>query len=517
MAPTPDLDASVWEAFFAENPDPCFVYAVGTPPAPRFTVAAVNTAWLEVSGLPADTVGKSLEQLMPPEVASLIGQRLERSVQQRVRLAYEEELRFKNEARYWRTTIAPLAIDGAVRYLVCFGHDLTDMRNNAELERRLQETQKLESLGVMAGGIAHDFNNLLTAILGHISLVRMDASCSPALQEHAANVETAAQRAAGLCRQMLAYSGRGRVKVGRIDLDELVRETTELLTLSTSKSTRVELVLQAKGAAIEGDPSQLQQVIMNLVLNASEACEGKQGLVTITTGFESVKRTEPPPAHLGLDILDGHFAFLEVKDNGAGMTPQTQARMFDPFFTTKFTGRGLGLSAVLGIVRGHSGGVGVESEVGRGTKFRVLLPVATGEPEAARAPSAAATLTGGGTVLVVDDEEVVRTVARRILESHGFSVVTVDDGQAGVEAVRAAPQRFVAVLMDLTMPKLDGIGALQRLRQFDPNVPVILVSGYDEQDVVARLSGTGVAGFLHKPFTAEMLSGALALALHERT
>jgi PAS domain S-box-containing protein len=511
------LDLGVWKAFFDENPDPCFAYAVGTPPAPRFTLIAVNSAWLEVTGLPADTVGNSLERLMPPESSSLIAQRLERVVEGRVHVAYEEELRFKNEARYWRTTIAPLTIDGAVRYLVCFGHDLTDMRRNAELERRLQETQKLESLGVMAGGIAHDFNNLLTSILGNISLVRLAEGRSPELHEPAAQVETAARRAAELCRQMLAYSGRGRLMVRRLDLDELVRETTELLKLSTSKSTRLELVLQAKDATVVGDPSQLQQVIMNLVLNASEACEGKQGLVRITTGFQSVRPNEKPPVHLGLEVQGGQFVFLEVMDDGAGMTPETQARMFDPFFTTKFTGRGLGLSAVLGIVRGHSGGLVVESVIGRGTKFRVLLPVATGEAEAPPAPRAAPALTGAGRVLVVDDEESVRKVAARILESRGFSVVTADDGQAGVELVRRAQQPFVAVLMDLTMPKLDGVAALQELRRLAPKVPVILMSGYDEQDAVARSAGSGLAGFLQKPFTAQTLSNALSLALTAAT
>jgi PAS domain S-box-containing protein len=507
---SPVLPDAMWRGFFAASPDPCFAYAVGTPPAPRFSIAAVNPAWLQVTGMPADVVGRSLEELTPPEVAELLAKRLERAVEARVHLVYEEELRFKNQVRYWRTTIAPLVIDGAVRYLVCFGHDLTDMRSNAELERRLQQTQKLESLGVMAGGIAHDFNNLLTAILGHMSLVRMDPSCSPALQEHAASVETAAHRAAELCRQMLAYAGKGRLTVGRLDLDQLVRETTQLLTFSTSKNTRLQLALNAPGATIEGDASQLQQVIMNLVLNASEACDGKQGLVTITTGLEAVKPgAEPPAPHLGLDMIEGQFAFLEVADNGAGMTPQTQARMFDPFFTTKFTGRGLGLSAVLGIVRAHSGGVGVESEVGRGTKFRVLLPVAKDKPDAPRPPAVAPPLAGGGTVLIVDDEEVVRTVAARIVESFGYAVVTAEDGLAGVEAVRRTAIRFTAVLMDLTMPRLDGVGAFEQLRQIDPKLPVILMSGYDEQAAVARFAGTGLAGFLQKPFTAEMLRAAL--------
>jgi PAS domain S-box-containing protein len=473
----------------------------------------VNPAWLEMTGLPSEIMGKSLSQLMPPDVASVIEQRLERSVEKRVHLSYEEELRFKNEARYWRTTIAPVVLDGEVRYLVCFGHDLTDMRNNAELERRLQQTQKLESLGVMAGGIAHDFNNLLTGILGHISLISMDDACTPELQAHATQVELATQRAAALCRQMLAYSGKGRFTNKRLDLDLLVRETTELLKLSLAKNARLELVLEAKGSKVEGDPSQLQQVIMNLVLNASEACEGQQGVIRIATGLESLKRTEQPRPDQVLDILDGQFVFLEVTDNGAGMTPQTQARMFDPFFTTKFTGRGLGLSAVLGIVRGHSGGVGVESELGRGTKFRVLLPVATGEIQPEVVAKRTPVVRGSGTVLVVDDEEVVRTVARRILESFGFSVVIARDGREGVDLVLGAQQPFVAVLMDLTMPTLDGVAAFEEVRRSQQQVPIILMSGYSEQDVVARFAGKGLAGFLQKPFTLEMVSEQLALAL----
>ncbi len=503
----------MWAAFFADNPDPCFVYEVGTPPAPRFTMAAVNPAWHEVTGLPAEIVGKSLSQLMPPDVASVIEQRLERAVEKRVHLAYEEELRFKNEARCWRTTVAPVILDGEVRYLVCFGHDLTDMRNNAELERRLQQTQKLESLGIMAGGIAHDFNNLLTGILGHISMISMAESCTPELQAHATQVEMAAQRAAALCRQMLAYSGRGRFTTKQLDLDQLVRETTELLSLSLSKNARLDLVLGAKGSVVEGDPSQLQQVIMNLVLNASEACEGRQGVISIATGVESVKRTEQPRADQVLDILEGQFVFLEVTDNGAGMTPQTQARMFDPFFTTKFTGRGLGLSAVLGIVRGHSGGVGVESELGRGTKFRVLLPISSGETKPEAVARRTPVVHGSGAVLVVDDEEVVRTVACRILESFGFSVVTASDGREGVDLVIGARQPFVAVLMDLTMPNLDGVAAFEELRTLKPQVPVILMSGYSEQDAVARFAGRGLAGFLQKPFTFQMVSEQLALAL----
>jgi two-component system cell cycle sensor histidine kinase/response regulator CckA len=345
----------------------------------------------------------------------------------------------------------------------------------------------------------------------------MDEACSPELQEHASHVELAALRAAELCRQMLAYSGRGRLSVRRLELDQLVRETTKLLAMSLSKNTRLDLDLRAGGVAIHGDAGQLQQVIMNLVLNASEACEGRQGLVQIKTGVESVKGTGQPLASMPLDIFDGEFVFLEVIDDGAGMSPQTQARMFDPFFTTKFTGRGLGLSAVLGIVRGHSGGVGVESEPDRGTKFRVLLPIAKGEPEPLATPKPPAELHGAGTVLVVDDEDVVRVVTRRILESLGFTVVLAADGQEAIELIQAAAQPFVAVLMDLTMPRLDGVAAFRQLQALGVTTPVLLMSGYTEQDAVARFSGKGLAGFLQKPFTAEMLSSKLGVALQAKT
>jgi CheY-like chemotaxis protein len=312
---------------------------------------------------------------------------------------------------------------------------------------------------------------------------------------------------------MLAYSGRGRFTVRRLELDELVRETTQLLSMSISKNTRLELNLNAAGRLVQGDPGQLQQVIMNLVLNASEACEGKPGTIAISTGVESVKRTEQPDVEQVLDILEGQFVFLEVKDNGAGMTAQTQTRMFDPFFTTKFTGRGLGLSAVLGIVRGHSGGVGVESELGNGTKFRVLLPIASGQPEPAAVAVPPPMLHGTGTVLVVDDEEVVRNVAARILESLGFSVVTAADGRDGVDRVLSAEQPFVAILMDLTMPQLDGVAAFEELQRAEQGAPVILMSGYSEQDAVERFAGKGLAGFLQKPFTPEMMSVQLRLVL----
>jgi PAS domain S-box-containing protein len=398
--------------------------------------------------------------------------------------------------------------------------DVTEQKRRDEerelLERRLQQTQKLESLGVLAGGIAHDFNNLLTGILGHISLLRMHPSCDHELAQHAEHVEVAATRAADLCRQMLAYSGKGRFSVRRLKLDELVRESTQLLKLSISKSTSLELALSAPHATVEADATQLQQVVMNLVLNASEACADHHGLVRVTTGVAAVSHEELRDAFLEPDLPGGNYVFVEVADNGSGMSTETLARIFDPFFTTKFTGRGLGLSAVLGIVRGHSGAIRVDSAPGRGTKFRVLLPENAGEVrsvESSRRPPEAA---GSGRVLVVDDEEIVRTVTARVLTALGYTVITAADGREAVDTLRASREPVDAVLMDLTMPKLDGVAALEELRRLRSDLPVILMSGYNEQDAVARFAAAGLAGFLQKPFSAETLGAKVGKALRKR-
>jgi PAS domain S-box-containing protein len=398
--------------------------------------------------------------------------------------------------------------------------DVTEQKRRDEerelLERRLQQTQKLESLGVLAGGIAHDFNNLLTGILGHISLLRMHPSCNEELAQHAEHVEFAAARAADLCRQMLAYSGKGRFSVQRLVLDDLVRETTQLLKLSTSKSTSLELLLSAPNATVEADATQLQQVVMNLVLNASEACEDGQGLVRVTTGIARVTHDELRDAFLAPDLPGGKYVFVEVADDGSGMSPETLSRIFDPFFTTKFTGRGLGLSAVLGIVRGHSGAIRVESTPGRGTKFRVLLPENEGEVHSAESSRRPPDPRGSGRVLVVDDEEIVRTVTARVLSTLGYTVITAADGREAIDTLQASHEPIDAVLMDLTMPKLDGVAAFEELRRLQRDLPVILMSGYNEQDAVARFAASGLAGFLQKPFSAATLSAKVGKALGKR-
>jgi PAS domain S-box-containing protein len=385
-----------------------------------------------------------------------------------------------------------------------------------QFEGRLQEAQRLESLGVMAGGIAHDFNNILTSVLGNASLAKIDVPADSPLQEYLQSITQGAIRAADLCKQLLAYSGQGRFNVKNLSLNELIEETTHLLQLSISKKAVLHFELHSELPAIGADATQIRQVIMNLVINASEAIGEKSGVIRISTGLARVDPSYPGGTPPAADLPEGTYVYLEVADSGCGMEPETMARIFDPFFTTKFTGRGLGLSAVLGIVRGHNGSLRTYSEPGRGTTFKLLFPCSGGEADPKARPAAVPAVVGWrgqGRVLVVDDEESVRSTAALMLERLGFQVEVAGDGREAVAKFRTDPERFSLVLMDLTMPHLDGVQAFAELRGIYAGVRVILMSGFNEQEAISRFSGKGLAGFLHKPFTFEALTHAVQGAL----
>jgi PAS domain S-box-containing protein len=375
-----------------------------------------------------------------------------------------------------------------------------------QIERKLQESQKLESLGVLAGGIAHDFNNLLTGILGNASFARMDIPANSPAQPSLEQVELAAQRAADLCKQMLAYSGKGRFIVQQLDLSAVVRETADLLQVSASKNAVIKYALAADLPAISADATQIRQIIMNLVINASEAVGEKSGVIGIATGMIHADRTYLTEAYMSPNIPEGDYVYLEVSDNGSGMDAATRAKIFEPFFTTKFTGRGLGLAAVLGIIRGHRGALKVYSEPGKGTSFKLLLPSAKGPADAApEKPPAVSTWRGTGTLLIVDDEETVRVTTSRMVERIGFDVLLARDGLEALEIFHREGPRIAGVLLDLTMPVLDGNATFTELRRIDPEVRVLLMSGFNEQDAIHRFAGKGLAGFIQKPFKAETL------------
>jgi PAS domain S-box-containing protein len=399
--------------------------------------------------------------------------------------------------------------------IIAFCRDIT-ARRRAEnerrvFERRLQETQKLESLGVLAGGIAHDFNNLLTGILGNATVAATQIDAASPLRALLAQIETAATRAANLCQQMLAYAGKGRFLVRRLDLNNVVRETTQLLRGSITKHAALQAELASELPPIMADAMQMRQIITNLVINAAEALAERPGSIDISTRVVCASAEDLAGAHLGPEILPGDYLALEVRDTGIGMSPEVQARIFDPFFTTKFTGRGLGLAAVLGIVRGHHGALKVESEEGVGTRFVVLLPVADGAAETTAAVAGNdEEWQSSGKILVIDDEEILRTTTAAMLELFGLTPVCAEDGFAGVEAFAAAPDDVRLILLDLTMPNLDGLQTLERIRDLRRDAPILLMSGFTEQEVARRFAGHELSGFLQKPFKLSTLREKLA-------
>ena len=392
----------------------------------------------------------------------------------------------------------------------------TDIDDRKRIEEQLRHTAKLESLGVLAGGIAHDFNNLLTGILGNASqaleIFQPRNAADKAVLE---NIVGASERAAHLTRQMLAYSGRGNFLIRDVDLSDLVRGISVLVQSSIPKTVHLRLELRDRLPCIQVDPGQMQQVVMNLIINGAEAIpETADGVVTVTTQTQTVDEEYARNFDMAYSLQPGLYVALEVHDNGSGMTAETQRKIFDPFFTTKFHGRGLGLSAVQGIVRGHKGALRVYSEPGHGTTFKILFPASGATaPETVAEQKQAHRSHRTGTVLVIDDEELVRKTITAVLERGGYSVVTAHDGQAGVDVFREMPDRVELVILDLTMPTMNGEETMRHLRALRPHIPVILSSGYNQVEATRKFVGKGLASFLQKPFTVSQLMNAVEGAL----
>ena len=405
------------------------------------------------------------------------------------------------------------AIGGVVTFLD-ISKEIRAEEERTKMEKQVQHTQRLESLGVLAGGIAHDFNNILAAIMGNAELARMQMVEEPlAAKEKLECIEQSSARAANLCRQMLAYSGKGKFVVKPVNLSAMVEEITHLLEVSLDKSVVVKFQLAEGLPTIEADEAQMQQVLMNLVTNANDAIGGKSGVISISTGLMRADAEYLRDCY-GDKPAPGRYVWVEVSDTGCGMDKETRQRIFDPFFTTKFTGRGLGMSAVLGIVRGHHGALKVYSEVGRGTTFKFLLPVLeqAGSEHAGDAVAEDG-WRGHGCVLVVDDEESVRETAAMVVENLGFETLTAADGLEALEIYRRGHDGIDAVLMDLTMPRMSGEECFREMRRINPDVRVVLTSGYNEQDAIQHFTGKQLAGFVQKPATMAKLARALRAAL----
>lgn len=395
-------------------------------------------------------------------------------------------------------------VDGRVSQIRVAIADITVFK---EAQLASHYGQKLKSLGTLAGGIAHDFNNLLTVILGQVSLASMELDPDHPVQDHLDKALSAIGRSTKLTQQMLAYSGQGHFLLKVVDLNAVVRENLELLQTVIPKRINFELNLASNQLPIKADSGQLQQVLVNLVINAGEAMGDRMGTVTIRTGSQAIGRQDLSYSrYTGTPLQSGRYAYLEVQDNGVGMDRETIPKLFDPFFTTKFTGRGLGLAVVLGIVRGHKGGLTVSSRVGQGSTFRLILPISDLDLELQELREEVDwSGDGTGLILIIDDEDAVREVAQDILQARGFRVITAEDGLAGIAKYSEHAAEIDLILLDYSMPGLNGEETLSRLRQINPEVKAVLLSGYTEQEVITRFTGHKLAGFLQKPYSLKKL------------
>jgi PAS domain S-box-containing protein len=475
-----------------------------------------NSAASRLTGMRADEViGRDVTAIFSEEEARAVME-MDRSLMADPRtVTYEEEFACGGQRKVFLTTKGTLTDEhGRVAGIFGISREITDRKRmeaeRLEMERRLLHSQKLESLGVLAGGIAHDFNNLLAVILGNLELTRLKVPHNSEAQHNIEHALNACQRAARLICQLLDYAGKGLFVLRDIDINDVVQENAALFRTSVARNIELTIATTPGLPRVKADRGQIQQIIMNLIINAAEALVSAPGDITIATGV-----MECDDRYLGLSRVDekpppGRFVYLEVSDTGCGMDEETHARLFEPFYTTKFMGRGLGMSAVLGIVRAHGGAIRLESQAGRGSVFRVLFPVigeTGGGSQEMAAPAARSEKpgTGSGTILVVDDEENVRDLCMEIVEYLGFQAIGAADGNEALRLFRERASEIALVILDMTMPNMDGFATFHALKDIRKDVAVILSSGYSQENVSSQFTGDRPSGFIQKPFKVEEL------------
>jgi len=448
---------------------------------------------------PREFLGKRVAEVLPEPCAASLTRAIHDALDSGELQTVEYDLEMPNGRRDFEARLVECAPDE----VMCFVRDVTERRR---AERRRLESQRLESLGRLAGGIAHEFNNLLVGILGNAGLVQRELAPTSAAWEHMRDLDAAARRAADLSRQMLAFSGRGHFELRPVDLDDVVEEMRPLLPLTLPRGAELVIENGSRLPPVEADAAQMRQLVLALVTNAGEAL-GDGGRIAIRTGISDVDRAALAHACGSEGLEPGRYAFLEVEDDGAGMDPETVARAVEPFFSTRAAGRGLGLSAAIGIARGHGGALDIRSAPARGTRVRLLLPVS---PAAGEAGFAAIGGRPGraGAVLVVDDEEMVRGVLRRMLETLDFRVVEAVDGDEALAAMREHGDEVATVFLDMTMPRRGGEEVFRELKRRYPDLHVVFMSGYDE-DTATGFAARAERNFLQKPFTLEQVRAHL--------
>jgi PAS domain S-box-containing protein len=462
---------------------------------------------------PSEAIGRPVTSVIPlfdPETRAEVPHPVHVALASGARVSIEQGLLLRKpggQEAWIDDSVAPIQTDPATTIgAVMVFRDAT-LRRQAEHEqiesqRRSEEFRHLERLRVLSGGAAHDLNNLLTGLLGYAELARLDSGDSAMVDASLENIERICLRASELTQHLLAYAGRTRLAVRRVDLNQVVGDVVGELRGSLLRTVPIELNLPDKASLVSGDPGHLHQIALNLV-----------GSISITIENRMVAAMPASATTTGVDIPAGRYVVLEVADSGVGMDEETRCRIFEPFFSTKFTGRGLGLAAVIGNVRAHDGTILVDSAPGAGTRFTVILPMAAETSEPEQPEPMPSHWRGYGTILVIDDEADVCAVTRQLLAEIGFSAITADSGSEGIERFAHAGESFAAVLLDLTMPHMSGIDVALRLRDLDPHIPIILMSGYSQDDALEWVVSANRLHFLAKPFTLEALRTQLRLAL----
>ncbi len=452
---------------------------------------------------PEKIVGNLVSDVLQPDTTILFLERIKKTVDTGEIQVFEYSMNLGQENEGYFEARMLLLNDSEVMVLI---REITIQKKTEKeskaLESQMQHAQKLESLGVLAGGIAHDFNNLLVGILGNanLAITRMDEDHSE--RGLIDNIQTAAQRASELTRQMLAYSGKGSFIIEPMDLSKAIEEMYNLLKVSISRHCELDCDYSDDVPMVNGDATQIRQVVMNLITNASDAIGDNVGTITIRTGRMELTKGSLGAVYLDKDLEEGLYSYVEVSDTGCGMDKETIDKMFDPFFTTKFTGRGLGLAAVLGILRSHKGMFKVYSELGKGTTIRALLPASDQQviPDDSKTDQIELNTNASGTVLVVDDDETVRQVAEMMLQGFGYTVRTAVDGMDACELYTREGESIDLVILDMSMPRMDGEETFNELKKIDADVRVMLSSGYNEQETMSDFDGDGLCGFIQKPY-----------------
>jgi two-component system, cell cycle sensor histidine kinase and response regulator CckA len=424
----------------------------------------------------------------------------------------------KDGTRFWASGVMiALREDGVLRGYAKVVRDFTQRRR---LDEAVRQTQKLESVGVLAAGVAHDFNNVLTAILGNVSLVRRRLASGVSgneVDESLAAAERASQRAADLVKQLLNYAGKGRREMRQVDICQVIADALAIVQASIPRKISIRRDVPKKCPTIEADVGQIQQLVLNLVLNGAEAIGEDEGEVSVRVRVRNVSAAELAEKYVGFPLPSRPYTEIEVRDTGSGMDDETVQQIFDPFFTTKFLGRGLGLAAALGIVRGHGGGITVESTPGKGSMFTVLLPAEQESPDVLTVNDAiTASARGEGLVLVVDDEVAIRSLVQYTLEDLGYTVISAENGAQALELFDRSANEIGLVLLDIVMPVLDGPDTAVAIHSRRPDLPLLVMSGIADDEALRRFGPVRIAGFVPKPFAPDQLAQALAMAIRRQ-